>query len=171
VVGRLVRTLISNAIKYTSQGAVDVHCHGVGGKCRIEVSDSGVGIATDQIPLIFDEFYQIGVSPNSSRDGYGLGLSIVRRIVKLLDIPIHVVSAPGKGSVFSIELPEASAIPVSLPATPEASMAADEAGSVEYSGAGSYIDGNIIDGNFKISRRFFFYFFSHDLYFTQRPQR
>lgn len=129
LVSQLLRNLISNAIKYTSQGAVEVHCHGVGGKCRIEVSDSGVGIATDQIPLIFDEFYQIGVSPNSSRDGYGLGLSIVRRIVKLLEIPIHVVSAPGKGSVFSIELPEASAIPVSLPTTPEASMAADEAGS------------------------------------------
>src|SRR5690606_5468503 len=64
--------------------------------------------APDQLNHIFEEFYQVGVSPNSSRDGYGLGLSIVQRIVKLLGIPIEVKSTPGEGSVFAIELPRCS---------------------------------------------------------------
>jgi signal transduction histidine kinase len=107
LIAQLLRNLVSNAIKYTLRGFVEMRCQRRDGKVRIEVRDSGVGIAPDQVPLIFDEFYQIGVSPNSSRDGYGLGLSIVRRIGKLLDIAIEVRSKPGEGSVFSIELPDA----------------------------------------------------------------
>jgi PAS domain S-box-containing protein len=106
--GQLLRNLISNAIKYTPAGSVEISCHPHDSKVRIEVRDTGVGIAPDQVSLIFDEFYQIGVSPNSTREGYGLGLSIVRRIVKLLDVAIEVKSEPGRGSVFSVELPEAS---------------------------------------------------------------
>jgi PAS domain S-box-containing protein len=107
LVGQLLRNLISNAIKYTREGSVEIRCHAQPGGARVEVRDSGVGIATDQLPLIFDEFYQIGVSPNSTREGYGLGLSIVRRIARLLDITIEVESTPGRGSVFSFVLPEA----------------------------------------------------------------
>ena len=59
--------------------------------------DTGVGIAAEQIGLIFEEFYQVGVSPNSSREGYGLGLSIVQRIARLLDIRVDVSSQPGQG--------------------------------------------------------------------------
>ena len=79
------------------------------GKLHIEVRDTGVGIASDQVGLIFEEFYQVGVSPNSSRDGFGLGLSIVQRIARLLEIRIQVSSDPGKGSVFAFELPTAAA--------------------------------------------------------------
>jgi two-component system, sensor histidine kinase len=105
LVNQVLRNLLSNAIKYTQQGSVEVRCRAQDAKLRLEVRDTGVGIAPDQVNLIFDEFYQIGVSPNSSRDGYGLGLSIVQRIVKLLDLHIDVSSVPGKGSVFAIELP------------------------------------------------------------------
>jgi PAS domain S-box-containing protein len=105
LVGQVLRNLMSNAIKYTQHGTVELRCHAHDARLRVEVRDTGVGIPADQIRLIFDEFYQIGVSPNSSRDGYGLGLSIVNRIVKLLNIQIDVSSVPGKGSVFSIELP------------------------------------------------------------------
>ena len=105
LVAQLLRNLISNAIKYTPSGSVEVCCQTDDGKVRIEVRDSGVGIAADQLPLIFDEFYQVGVSPNSTREGYGLGLSIVRRIVKLLDLNIEVRSEPGQGSVFAVDLP------------------------------------------------------------------
>jgi PAS domain S-box-containing protein len=111
LLGQLLRNLISNAIKYTRQGSVEVRCATLKKGFRIEVRDTGVGIATDQLPLIFEEFYQVGISPNSSREGYGLGLSIVRRIVKLLDVPIDVQSAPGQGSTFAIELPAASEAP------------------------------------------------------------
>ena len=82
----MLRNLLSNAIKYTQRGTVELRCETGGGKLRIAVRDTGVGIAPDQVGLIFDEFYQIGVSPNSSRDGYGLGLSIVQRIARLLDV-------------------------------------------------------------------------------------
>jgi CheY-like chemotaxis protein len=72
---------------------------------RIEVCDSGQGIAADHLPFIFDEFYQVGVATNTSRDGYGLGLSIVHRVVQLLGLRIDVQSRPGAGSTFVLELP------------------------------------------------------------------
>jgi len=109
LVGQMLRNLLSNAIKYTQKGTVELHCEIGGGKLRIAVRDTGVGIAPDQVGLIFDEFYQIGVTPNSSRDGYGLGLSIVQRIARLLDLKVNVESDVGKGSRFSFELP-ASAV-------------------------------------------------------------
>jgi two-component system CheB/CheR fusion protein len=104
LLGQLLRNLVSNAIKYTPRGSVQVSCQRRDGKMRVEVRDSGLGIAADQLPLIFEEFYQVGVSPNTSRDGYGLGLSIVRRICNLLDLPFDVQSTPGAGSVFAVEL-------------------------------------------------------------------
>jgi two-component system, sensor histidine kinase len=103
--GQVLRNLISNAIKYTPSGSVELRCERDGARLRIEVRDTGVGIATDQVAHIFEEFYQIGVSPNSSREGYGLGLSIVQRIAKLLDLTVSVRSTPGQGSVFAFELP------------------------------------------------------------------
>src|SRR4029079_12984201 len=72
LIGQVLRNLVSNAIKYTPAGSVELRCIRKDSGLRIEVRDSGVGIAADQASLIFDEFYQIGVSPNSSRDGYGL---------------------------------------------------------------------------------------------------
>ena len=61
------------------------------------------------LPYIYDEFYQVGVPTNSSRDGYGLGLSIVQRLVKLLTLRLDVRSEVGKGSAFSLMLPASSA--------------------------------------------------------------
>ena len=107
LVSQVLRNLLSNAIKYTNRGSVDLRCESRGERERIEVRDTGVGIAPHQLGLIFDEFYQVGVSPNSARDGYGLGLSIVQRIARLLDIKVDVASTPGQGSVFAIELPRA----------------------------------------------------------------
>ena len=109
LVGQVLRNLLSNAIKYTQEGSVELRCVPRGAKLRIEVRDTGLGIASDQLGQIFDEFYQVGISPNSSRDGYGLGLSIVQRIARLLDIRVEVASTPGQGSVFAIELPAAAA--------------------------------------------------------------
>jgi CheY-like chemotaxis protein len=107
LIGQVLRNLISNAIKYTSTGSVELRCVRQDAGLRIEVRDSGVGIAADQVSLIFDEFFQIGVSPNSSRDGYGLGLSIVQRIARLLELKVEVSSVPGIGSVFAFQLPRA----------------------------------------------------------------
>jgi signal transduction histidine kinase len=100
--------LRANAIKFAPNGAVELRCQTCdSGGLRIEVAESGVGIAADQVPFIFDEFYQTGVSPNSSREGYGLGLSIVQRIARLLDFRIEVSSTLGSGLSFAFELPRA----------------------------------------------------------------
>ena len=107
LIGQVLRNLVSNAIKYTPAGSVELRCERRDAGLRIEVRDTGVGIPADQAALIFDEFYQIGVSPNSSRDGYGLGLSIVQRIARLLEFKVEVSSVPGIGSAFSFELPPA----------------------------------------------------------------
>ena len=109
LVGQMLRNLLSNAIKYTQQGTVELHCEFGGGKLGIAVRDTGVGIPPDQVGLIFDEFYQIGVTPNSTRDGFGLGLSIVHRIARLLEFQVEVTSDPGKGSTFAFDLPAATA--------------------------------------------------------------
>jgi two-component system CheB/CheR fusion protein len=74
---------------------------------RIAVIDTGVGIPADQLPLICEEFYQVGVPANSSRNGYGLGLSIVQRLVKLLRLGFDIQSEEGRGSTFALRLPEA----------------------------------------------------------------
>jgi CheY-like chemotaxis protein len=101
----MLRNLVSNAIKYTRHGWVRLQCLHEAASVRIQVLDTGVGISTDQIPYIFDEFYQVGVPANSSREGYGLGLSIVQRIARLLNLNLDVRSELGRGSAFSFTLP------------------------------------------------------------------
>jgi two-component system, sensor histidine kinase len=105
LVGQALKNLVSNAIKYTRKGWVRLRTEPRGEFVRIEVCDSGVGISNDQLAYIFDEFYQVGVATNTSRDGYGLGLSIVQRVVQLLGLRIDVKSEPGTGSTFALEVP------------------------------------------------------------------
>jgi CheY-like chemotaxis protein len=81
------------------------------------VLDTGIGIPADQLPYIYDEFYQVGVPTNVSRDGYGLGLSIVQRLVKLLTLRLDVRSEVGKGSAFSLALPASGLPEVTMPPT------------------------------------------------------
>jgi PAS domain S-box-containing protein len=105
LVEQVVRNLVSNAIKYTHQGVVRVRCRSETARVHIEILDSGIGIPEDQIPYIFEEFYQVGIATHSLREGYGLGLNIVQRIVRLLDLQLDVRSEVGKGSVFTLSLP------------------------------------------------------------------
>jgi two-component system, sensor histidine kinase len=105
LVEQILRNLLSNALKYTREGSVRLRCLREAGQVRIEVIDTGVGIPADRLPHIYDEFYQVGVPVNSSRDGYGLGLSIVKHLVKLLSLELDARSEPGRGSTFSLLLP------------------------------------------------------------------
>jgi two-component system, sensor histidine kinase len=105
LVQQILRNLVSNAIKYTPEGLVRLRCLQEAACIRVQVLDTGIGVPEDRIPYIFDEFYQVGVPTNSSRDGYGLGLSIVQRIVKLLNLELDVASELGKGSAFTLALP------------------------------------------------------------------
>jgi len=108
LVGQILRNLIANAIKYTQKGWVALRCEPRTNGVQLEVADSGIGIPSDQIPYIYDEFFQVGVASNTSREGYGLGLSIVHRLVRLLDVKLEVRSEVGRGSTFTLELPSAA---------------------------------------------------------------
>jgi PAS domain S-box-containing protein len=108
LVEQILRNLVSNAVKYTRSGRIVLQSRvDQSGQVRIAVIDTGVGIPEDQLPLICEEFYQVGVPANSSRDGYGLGLSIVQRLVKLLHLGFDIQSEVGRGSTFSLALPAA----------------------------------------------------------------
>jgi PAS domain S-box-containing protein len=109
LLAQALKNLLANAIKYTSAGTVRLRAISQPHAVRIEVSDTGRGIAPEHLPFVFDEFYQVGVATNTSRDGYGLGLSIVQRVVSLLDVRIEVTSRLGEGSTFTLEIPASDA--------------------------------------------------------------
>ena len=98
----MIRNLLSNAVRYTERGTILVGCRRAGNKIRVEVWDSGIGIAREDIPRIFQEYYQ--TQDHMHPEGYGLGLAIVQRLAKTLNHPVNVRSTAGKGSCFSIEL-------------------------------------------------------------------
>jgi len=124
LVEQILKNLVSNAIKYTRQGRVLLRCSRRNDSVSIEVRDTGIGIPAEQIAYIYDEFYQVGVPTNSSRDGYGLGLSIVQRLVKLLNVRLEVTSEVGKGSVFSLILPLGKSQSTTAAREPAGTMAA-----------------------------------------------
>lgn len=111
---RLLQNLISNAIKYTPKGRVLVGCRRRNGSLRIEVCDSGLGIPQAQTRAIFREFHRLQDGAKVAR-GLGLGLSIVERISRVLGHTVHLKSEPGRGSVFSVEVPVTAAIGASAP--------------------------------------------------------
>lgn len=117
---RILRNLISNALRYTRNGHVLVGVRRRGDKLRIEVHDTGPGIPTDQLDDIFLEFHQLGNPERDRHQGLGLGLAIVKRLAALLGHQITVRSRLGRGSCFSVTLPivrhSASCSPLS-PAT------------------------------------------------------
>lgn len=102
---RILRNLVSNAIRHTDAGGVLIGCRRRGGKIRIDVVDSGVGIAPAHLTDIFQEFYQIGNPERDRTKGLGLGLAIVHRLASLLKHAVQVRSVPGRGSVFSVTVP------------------------------------------------------------------
>ncbi|MEM6512004.1 MAG: PAS domain S-box protein [Pseudomonadota bacterium] len=104
MLGEILQNLVSNAIRYTEEGVVTITCAHVEDRCRLEVRDTGVGIAEDELETIFQEFNQ-GSSKTATKEGFGLGLAIVRRMADLLDVRVHVKSEPGIGSSFTLEIP------------------------------------------------------------------
>jgi signal transduction histidine kinase/Na+/proline symporter/CheY-like chemotaxis protein len=98
----VVQNLMSNAVRYTETGGVLIGMRRRGAEVRIDVIDTGVGIAPDQREAIFREFTRLG---EVEAEGLGLGLAIVERIGRLLGTDIAVASHPGRGSRFSVSLP------------------------------------------------------------------
>ncbi|MBF0562405.1 MAG: PAS domain S-box protein [Alphaproteobacteria bacterium] len=102
---RILGNFLSNAIRYTNQGKILLGCRRHGGKLRIEVLDSGIGIPEHQRSHIFKEFYQIGNSERDRTKGLGLGLAIVDRLSRLLHCPVSLRSKEGHGSAFGVDVP------------------------------------------------------------------
>jgi signal transduction histidine kinase/CheY-like chemotaxis protein len=108
LVERILRNLVSNAIRYTNDGSVLVSCRRRDGGMLLQVWDTGVGIREREQEHIFEEFYQVPYSEVLSpqqRKGLGLGLAIVKRLAGLINAPLALRSEPGRGSVFSLQLP------------------------------------------------------------------
>ncbi len=129
LLGRMLRNLVENAIRYTERGHVRVTCEAIRDGIAIRVRDSGIGISGEQLGKVFEEFHQVGNPERDRSQGLGLGLAIVQRLSRLLNHPVHVTSEPGRGSLFSVEVPRAvgeAALPP--PSVPEPMQAAEGQG-------------------------------------------
>lgn len=100
----ILNNLVSNAIKYSNSGVISIKAFNDKDKLTLIVQDEGIGISKDDIPLIYDRFFQVDRS-RSKKLGTGLGLSIVKRMVELNNGSISVESDQGIGSVFTVVLP------------------------------------------------------------------
>ncbi|MBK5540317.1 response regulator [Pseudomonas sp. TH05] len=111
---RILRNFLSNACRYTERGSILLGARRRGAMLRLEVWDTGRGIAADRLDSIFLEFNQLDVGRAADRKGVGLGLAIVERIAKILGYPVLVRSQPGRGSVFSIDVPLSGEVPLPI---------------------------------------------------------
>ena len=113
---QVLLNLLGNALKFTSQGRVELHVAPAGDRVRFAVSDTGIGIPPAEQSRFFERFYQ-AAGPAFAAQGAGLGLAISQRLVRLMGGAIQVESASGRGSTFHFELalPVAAAAPVPLP--------------------------------------------------------
>src|SRR5690606_31926363 len=122
LLARILRNFLTNAVRYTQQGRVLLGCRRHAQGLRIEVWDTGMGIAQDKLEEIFQEFKRIQCADHARDQGLGLGLAIVDKIARMLGHRIHVRSVEGRGSVFSVEVPYGSRSPgpvtqLSIPAS------------------------------------------------------
>jgi Na+/proline symporter/signal transduction histidine kinase/ActR/RegA family two-component response regulator len=114
LLGRILHNLVSNAIKYTPNGRVLVGCRRKRGRVAIEVVDTGIGIAPGEQKAIFKEFHRLESGARVA-PGLGLGLSIVERIARLMNVGITLDSVPGRGTRVGLSVPLAAAAPAALP--------------------------------------------------------
>lgn len=105
LLGRMVRNLLENAVRYTEAGEIALECRREGDALRLQIRDTGVGIPPDHLDRIWEEFHQVGNIERDRNQGLGLGLAIVQRLSVLLDHPVEVDSTPGEGATFSIMVP------------------------------------------------------------------
>ena len=111
-VRQIAYNLVGNALKFTEQGEVTVTLEPAADGYRLHVRDTGIGIAADKLPLLFRDFSQVHAGPTG---GTGLGLAISRRYARLLGGDILAESDPGRGSVFTLELPLRPPVPADSP--------------------------------------------------------
>lgn len=104
LLGRVLRNLLANALRYTDSGGVLLACRRRGEDVAVELWDTGKGIAAAEQAAVFEEFYQCANPERDRALGLGLGLAIVQRLVRLLDIQLTLRSRPGRGTLFRLQL-------------------------------------------------------------------
>jgi len=107
-VRQILLNLLTNAGKFTERGTVRCQIGGDSTCIVVNVSDTGRGIASDDLPHVFDVFWQGGRVERERPEGVGLGLSVSRRLAQLLGGDVTVASKPGQGSTFTLRLPRVS---------------------------------------------------------------
>ena len=105
LLAHVLRNLLSNAVKFTEAGEVHMSAARDGKVVRITVRDTGIGIAPDDLPRVFEEFYQVRTPLQAGSKGSGLGLPFARRVAHILGGDLTLSSTPGEGSTFVLELP------------------------------------------------------------------
>ena len=114
---QIVENLLSNALKFTATGGITLQAEYHGNQFVFSVSDTGCGMTANEQERIFKEFTRL--SSAQGQEGFGLGLSITRKLVELLLGRIDIESAPGKGSTFKVSMPFPSISPKPVPDTKE----------------------------------------------------
>src|SRR5262249_49094049 len=133
LLGRLLRNLLDNAVKYTASGSVTVRVTPQPSAFSVDVIDTGPGIPADQQTRIFDEYVQLSNPARQRLHGVGLGLAIVKRIDSLLGVSLTLRSAVGQGSQFSVVVPAAAQDDVDSHARPAVLDAANGIASLKTS--------------------------------------
>jgi len=108
LLSRVLRNLLGNALRYATKGGVLLAARPRGGLISLEVWDTGPGIRKEELDRVFEEFYRGESSRGEAASGFGLGLSIVKRICSVLGHPLIVTTRPGSGTVFRVEAPLSS---------------------------------------------------------------
>jgi len=112
---RIVRNLVSNAVRYTHRGTILVGCRRHGQQLRLAVFDTGPGIPKDMQQSVFEEYFQLSNPERDRTKGLGLGLAIVSRVSNLLGAPVTLQSEPGRGSMFAVDFAREEAfVPLEL---------------------------------------------------------
>ena len=120
---QVLRNLLSNAFKFTPEGrSITVRAHREGERVVLSVSDEGIGIPDDQIPRLFDRFYQVDGSSTRAFGGAGIGLNIVRHLTELMEATVEIRSREGLGTTVEVSL-ATHAAPEVAGATPSDSTA------------------------------------------------
>ena len=102
---KIVLNLVSNAFKFTLTGRIEVRLRKSGEQVQLTVRDTGVGIPAEELPKLFERFHRVEVSRGRTQEGSGIGLALVRELVKLHGGTVSVESAAEKGSLFTVSLP------------------------------------------------------------------
>ena len=102
---QIVLNLVSNALKFTLAGEIVVRVTSADAAAVLEVRDTGIGIAQDELPRVFDRFHRVRGTRGRTQEGSGIGLALVQQLVRLQGGRIDVTSTPGAGSIFRVTLP------------------------------------------------------------------